>query len=51
MSTALLYASAAALAVACLTPSSKSAQKNNYQAPQNKTGSYGEKRRPGDYLR
>ena len=26
-------------------------QKNNYQAPQNKTGSYGEKRRPGDYLR
>lgn len=29
----------------------KSDRKSNYQAPQNKTGSYGEKRRPGDYLR
>ena len=26
-------------------------RKNNYQAPQNKTGSYGERRKPGDYLR
>lgn len=29
----------------------KSDRKSGYQAPQNKTGSYGEKRRPGDYLR
>jgi hypothetical protein len=29
----------------------KSERKNNYQAPQNKTGSYGEKRKPGDYLK
>jgi hypothetical protein len=29
----------------------KSDRKSNYQAPQDKTGSYGEKRRPGDYLR
>lgn len=29
----------------------KSDKKSNYQAPQDKTGSYGEKRRPGDYLR
>jgi hypothetical protein len=29
----------------------KSDRKSNYQAPQNKTGSYGEKRKPGDYLR
>lgn len=29
----------------------KSNRKNNYQAPQDKTGSYGERRRPGDYLR
>lgn len=26
-------------------------KKNNYIAPQNKTGSYGEKRKPGDYLK
>lgn len=29
----------------------KSDRKSNYQAPQNKTGSYGEKRKPGDYLK
>lgn len=29
----------------------KSDRKSNYQAPQDKTGSYGEKRKPGDYLR
>lgn len=29
----------------------KSERKSGYQAPQDKTGSYGEKRRPGDYLR
>lgn len=29
----------------------KSNRKSNYQAPQDKTGSYGEKRKPGDYLR
>lgn len=29
----------------------KSDRKSSYQAPQDKTGSYGEKRRPGDYLR
>lgn len=29
----------------------KSDRKSNYQAPQNKTGYYGEKRKPGDYLR
>lgn len=29
----------------------KSNKKSNYQAPQDKTGSYGEKRKPGDYLR
>ena len=29
----------------------KSDRKSNYQAPQDKTGSYGEKRKPGDYLK
>lgn len=29
----------------------KSDKKSNYQAPQDKTGSYGEKRKPGDYLK
>lgn len=29
----------------------KSNKKSNYQAPQDKTGTYGEKRKPGDYLR
>lgn len=29
----------------------KSNKKSNYQAPQDKTGSYGEKRKPGDYLK
>jgi hypothetical protein len=29
----------------------KSSKKSNYQAPQDKTGSYGEKRKPGDYLK
>lgn len=29
----------------------KTNKKSNYQAPQDKTGSYGEKRKPGDYLR
>lgn len=29
----------------------KSDRKSGYQAPQDKTGSYGEKRKPGDYLR
>ena len=29
----------------------KSNKESNYQAPQDKTGSYGEKRKPGDYLK
>lgn len=29
----------------------KNDKKSNYQAPQDKTGSYGEKRKPGDYLK
>ena len=29
----------------------KSSYQSGYQAPQNKTGTYGEKRKPGDYLR
>lgn len=29
----------------------KSDKKSNYQRPQDKTGSYGEKRKPGDYLK
>ena len=31
--------------------SKKSDKKSNYQAPQDKIGSYGEKRKPGDYLK
>lgn len=29
----------------------KTNRKNNYQKPQNKTGDYGQKRKPGDYLK
>lgn len=32
-------------------PTAKQPNKKNYIAPQNKTGKYGEKRKPGDYLK